>query len=445
MWFVDTGVLETKDHITFIQDPSIWVIDLRTDKTLRRFELAIPLQEMAAGLQSITVDVDRTRCDEAFAYIPNSKNNKIIVYSYKDDEAWAFTDDTFKLNDQLTTLKINDDEYDVIEGLYSIALGPRNLRNRTRIVYYHPLASFYEFSVSNRVLKSKELSQRDDHVLDFTYLGTRGDNTQSGIHDYDYRTRVLFTTQVQKSSISCWNVDKLLTPHNVATVAQNSDTLIYPADLKVDRTNIWYLSNQQPILEKSGMDIKKYHFFIFKRPIRTLIDGTICQASVTSTTPDPEVTEAPEIIENPVVNEKGDAFSTTVKSTNIPASEIEIKLKSVIISDDISRTTNDMIEKTNPIIETISQVKKIEPALLKQTATGTENIKKDVYTATLESDQKSKLKAEILKNPETKKKIIEKLIDTRETEPTKLKSKIELTETKTLKFDPKDITKVTTE
>jgi hypothetical protein len=418
LWFVDTGVLETKDHITFIQDPSIWVIDLRTDKTLRRFELAIPLQEMAAGLQSITVDVDRTRCDEAFAYIPNSKSNKIIVYSYKDDEAWAFTDDTFKSNDQLATLKINDDEYYVNEGLYSIALGPRNLRNRTRIVYYHPLASFYEFFVSNRVLKSKELSKRDDHVLDFTYLGTRGDNTQSGIHDYDYRTRVLFTAQVQKSSISCWNVDKLLTPHNVATVAQNSDTLIYPADLKIDRTNIWFLSNQLPILEKTGMDIKKYHFFVFKRSIRTMIDGTICQASVSSTTPEPEATEEPEKSKKPSDKEQNNSTSTS----------IEIVSESDNANDDTITS-----EKSKSIIQSTSKIDKLKKTELPESKELpiilTSEINKDDTKESITSEQKMKLIVDILKNSETKKKI-EKMTETREGDPIKLKTKVEFTEMK---------------
>lgn len=367
---------------------------------------------MAAGLQSITVDVERTRCDDAFAYIPNSRSNQMIVYSFKEDAAWAFNDSTFMSNEQLSTLKINKEEYEVNEGLYSIALGPRNLFNRTRLIYYHPLASFYEFSVSNRVLKSKELSQRDDHLLDFTYLGTRGDNTQSGIHDLDPRTRVLFTTQVQKSAISCWNIDKLLTPHNVATVAQNSSTLIYPSDLKVYGTNVWYLSNQQPVLEKNGMDTKKYHFYVFKRSARLLIDGTICQSTVLSTTPDPNSTTELEDDDDSELS----SSSSTLGTANLTE---QVSTESITASS--TTTSQPSPASTN---EESSSVNKDDIKIEIETEND-ENLLRN-----LPASPKPDVIRETLKNKEIlKKKLVNANIDIKVIEPAKTKIDVKSTET----------------
>lgn len=64
-----------------IQPPSIWVIDLRTDKKLSRFQIPNSIKAKQTGFQSINVEIaDRRRCDEAYAYLPNSQSNAIYVY-----------------------------------------------------------------------------------------------------------------------------------------------------------------------------------------------------------------------------------------------------------------------------------------------------------------------------------------------------------------------------
>lgn len=284
MWFVDTGTLEINGLANFIQPPSIWIIDLRNDKVLRRFELPDSIGTNPMGLKSITVDVDRLRCEDAFAYIPNSINNHIIVYSFKDNGTWIFNDQTLKNNDNISKLLIDNNELKLIGGVYSIALGPRNTRERNRKIYYHPLTSFFEYSTESKILKNRTLSLRAQNDLDFKYVGNRGDGTQSGMHEYDPRTKVLFFTELQKNSIRCWNTGRPLIPTNVDSVAQNDyTTLIYPSDVKIDRAgNLWFFSNQQPLFEnKLPLDRNNINFYVFKKTTRSLIEGTVCQSGAT--------------------------------------------------------------------------------------------------------------------------------------------------------------------
>lgn len=62
-----------------VQKPSIWIMDLSTDRLLRRFEIPESTVEQGQGLASITIDTDKG-CDKSFAYIPDLVNNQLYVY-----------------------------------------------------------------------------------------------------------------------------------------------------------------------------------------------------------------------------------------------------------------------------------------------------------------------------------------------------------------------------
>lgn len=68
------------DNFTQVQRPSIWVIDLETDKLIRRFEIPQSIVALGNGLISITVDSDRHHCDEAYAYIPDMATYRLYTY-----------------------------------------------------------------------------------------------------------------------------------------------------------------------------------------------------------------------------------------------------------------------------------------------------------------------------------------------------------------------------
>lgn len=86
LWFVDTGTLQysfpnnPNKTIHLLQRPSIWVIDMNADKIVRRYEIPESVVEPGHGLISITVDVDRSNCDAAFAYIPDLLTFRLHVY-----------------------------------------------------------------------------------------------------------------------------------------------------------------------------------------------------------------------------------------------------------------------------------------------------------------------------------------------------------------------------
>lgn len=72
----------SSDNNTQVQRPSIWVIDLLTDKMVKRFPIPdnFVMNGLAAGLANIGVDVTADDCDNAFAYIPDLLNYRLYVY-----------------------------------------------------------------------------------------------------------------------------------------------------------------------------------------------------------------------------------------------------------------------------------------------------------------------------------------------------------------------------
>lgn len=68
------------DNRTQVQRPSIWVVDLRNDRVVRRFEIPQSVAETGRGLASITVDIAGMNCNAAFAYIPDLLNSQLSVY-----------------------------------------------------------------------------------------------------------------------------------------------------------------------------------------------------------------------------------------------------------------------------------------------------------------------------------------------------------------------------
>jgi dopachrome tautomerase len=68
------------DNRTEVQRPSIWVIDLKTNLRVRRFEIPVSSGALGQGLASITVDVEAGSCNNAFAYLPDLAANRLHVY-----------------------------------------------------------------------------------------------------------------------------------------------------------------------------------------------------------------------------------------------------------------------------------------------------------------------------------------------------------------------------
>lgn len=145
-------------------------------------------------------------------------------------------------------------------------------------MYFHALSSNHEFSVPNFVLQNKTLASSSDSYNEFALVGDRGTNGQSSAEFLDEKTNVLFYTQVNKDGVGCWNVKKPYTPDTQGIVDSDSDSLVFPNDLKVDASgNLWVLSDRMPLFIYKSLAAGEYNYRILKGKVSDLILGTPCE------------------------------------------------------------------------------------------------------------------------------------------------------------------------
>ncbi|XP_053698589.1 L-dopachrome tautomerase yellow-f2-like [Sabethes cyaneus] len=278
LWFVDTGYLEYSGNERQIQRPALWVLNLKNDRPLQRYEIPTTIVELGYGMAGITVDVEEDRCEQAYAYISDYQWQGLYVYSLAVNRMWRFNHNFFSFEPRNGRFNVGGSRFVWNDGLFSIARGRQDSTTRNRIVYLHALASTSEIAVSNSVLKNETLSRfRNEYSELFRHLGSRGPNTHSASHDYDEGTSVLFYTEVNRNSIGCWNSKHGFDADNHGIVHLDNEKMIYPSDLTIDNDGVlWVMSNRFPVWLYSRLNATDYNFRIWRLSANSAIKGTIC-------------------------------------------------------------------------------------------------------------------------------------------------------------------------
>ncbi|XP_030558891.1 L-dopachrome tautomerase yellow-f2-like [Drosophila novamexicana] len=278
LWFIDTGMLEYPNNRQQIRRPSIWIVDLKTDRVIKRFDIPESIVETGRGLASLTIDMESAEeCGQAYAYIPDLVNSRLYVYNLATDRIWSFAHNYFNFDPVAGDLNIGGQSFRWDDGIFSTTLGAQQ-PDGSRDVYFHAMASNNEFVVSNRVLQLESNAARSDHGNDFRLLGSRGQNKQSTMHDYDPKTGVIFYAEIQTNGVGCWNTNQPFSAANHGTVASNEQTMIYPSDLTIDEDgNIWIMTNSMPIFIYSTLDSNVYNFRIWKQNVNEAKRNTVCE------------------------------------------------------------------------------------------------------------------------------------------------------------------------
>ena len=140
------------------------------------------------------------------------------------------------------------------------------------------MASTKEFAVQNFVLQNETRATSGDSYYDYSLIGERGPNGQATAEALHEKTNVLFYTQVNKDGIGCWRADKPFNPDTQSIVDSDTDALIFPNDLKIDRDdNLWVLSDRLPVFMYKKLNPDEYNYRILKGKISDLILGTQCE------------------------------------------------------------------------------------------------------------------------------------------------------------------------
>ncbi|KAL1494117.1 hypothetical protein ABEB36_009766 [Hypothenemus hampei] len=281
MWVLDSGKVsitteEAKQHCP----PKLLIFDLETDQlvTMYVFSKKFILED---GLYSnIVVDIRNGYCSDAYAYMSDVWRFGIVVYRLFDGEAWRISNHFFYPDPMASLYKLHHLKFHWMDGVFGMALSPVN-RNGDRLMYFHSMSGYHEFSVQTSYLRNEIHLEKEDA---FNVIGqSRGDqgHVSSSVMDSN---GVMFFNLVTKDSIGCWDSRKPYKRENLAVVAKNKKTLVFPNDIRLDqdskKQSMWIITNRLPYYLIEGLDTTKYNFRVMSAYTDEAIKGTICDPNV---------------------------------------------------------------------------------------------------------------------------------------------------------------------
>lgn len=273
LWVLDTGTYGIGNTTTNPCPYAINVFDLKTDTRIRRYVLRPEDINPNTFIANIAVDIGSS-CEDTFAYLSDELGYGLIVYSWEQNKSWRFHHDYFQPDPLLGDFNIAGLNFQWgEEGIFGIALSPIK-RDGYRTLFFSPIASNREFSVSTRILRDS--SKVDNSYHDFQVLESRAPNghlTAKVISD----DGIMLFNLIDQNAIGCWNSLMPYKPKNHAIVDRDDVGLVFPSDIKIDANeNVWVMSDRMPVFLEAELDFSDKNFRVYTAPLNELIKGTVC-------------------------------------------------------------------------------------------------------------------------------------------------------------------------
>lgn len=279
LWLLDDGVVDIFGKAARSHPPKIQIYNLTDDALLKEYTLPGSVLRTDSFAANILVDVSADACDKAYAYVADLGAYALIVYNLAENDSYRVSHHYFHFDPLAGDYNIGGINFQWHDGIFGLALSPKNhlQDDGYRTLYFHPMSSMREFAVSTKVIQNKTAASDSYH--EFKVLGSRGPNGQASASSIDQNERVLFYTLLNKDAIGCWNIEN--DEYSVDTntiVASDSETMIFPNDLKVDKTgNVWVLTDRLPTMLYSTLNFSDVNYRIFSAPVSEIIKGTVCE------------------------------------------------------------------------------------------------------------------------------------------------------------------------
>ncbi|XP_014485527.1 PREDICTED: protein yellow-like isoform X1 [Dinoponera quadriceps] len=275
LWVLDTGLADILGNPEQQVPPALIVYDLTNDRMLRKH--VIPADQRTADSLFANIAVEDYSCEDSYAYLGDLGGPGLVVYSWSLQQSWLVKHHSFHPDPQGGDFKVSGITFQWNDGLFGMALAPTGDGYST--LYYHPLSSGMEFSVSTRFLRDPQRTSTAETSHEFQTLGSRGPNGQSSVSFLDPKSGILFYALTNMNAIACWRPQSKFTVQQQAYVYADNVTMVFPNDLKIDRKgNLWILSDRLPIFMYSHLDLQDYNFRILTGSAEELAMGTVCSS-----------------------------------------------------------------------------------------------------------------------------------------------------------------------
>jgi hypothetical protein len=280
LWVLDNGKMGNLENTTTVKyPPAIIIYDLSTDNLIRKY--VFPADQVKEDSGFANIAIEDTDCAKTYAYAADLGKPGIVVYSFDKNESWRITHHYFHPDPLACDFSVKGLNFSWTDAIFGVGISAPKADNFSTL-YFHPMASYNEFSVSTEYLRNQSVA--DNNFNAFKILGSRGPNAQSSASFLDPKTGVLFYSLVNLNAVACWRTsNKEYNMKNQGRIYMNNETMVYPTDIKVDyNNNLWILSNRMPIWMYSKLDTNDVNFRVFSAPVLDAISHTACDVTARS-------------------------------------------------------------------------------------------------------------------------------------------------------------------
>lgn len=276
LWVLDTGTIGIGNTTQQVCPYAINVFDLRTNTRLRRYAFRPEDTNPNTFIANTVVDIGKT-CDDTYAYFSDELGYGLVAYSYEKNKSWRFAHSFFypdPLRGDYNIAGLNFQWGE--EGIFGMALSALK-SDGFRTLYFSPLASHREFSVSTRILRDE--TRVEDSFHEFQFLEERAGNghTTSRVMSED---GIMLFNLIDQNAIGCWHSSMPYAPQFHGIVDRDDVGLVFPADVKIDENlDVWVLSDRMPVFLIAELDYSDVNFRIYTAPLAELVAGTVCDRS----------------------------------------------------------------------------------------------------------------------------------------------------------------------
>ncbi|CAK1578546.1 unnamed protein product [Parnassius mnemosyne] len=277
LWVLDVGTYGYDPNVTNLCPYALNVYDLNTDTRIRRYVFRPEDILPSTFIANIALDEGAT-CDDTFAYFSDELGYGLIAYSWQENRSWRFSHSYFMPDPLVGDFNIAGLNFQWgAEGIFGITASPVG-SDGFRTLYFSPLSSHTEFSVSTRILRD-ERKVKEGSFNDFKVVGVRGPNGHTTSKVMDDSGVELFNL-IDQNSIGCWSSSLPHKPQNIGVVDKDDVGLVFPSDVKIDEDkNVWVISDRMPVFLEAELDYSDINFRIYTAPLYNLIQGTVCEPS----------------------------------------------------------------------------------------------------------------------------------------------------------------------
>lgn len=276
---MDTGVDDILGDTKKLSQTQLLVYDLHNDNLLRRYPF--PADQTKKESFFANIAVEDGDCDDTYAYSGDLGAPGLVVYSWKLQDSWRVNHHYFHPDPLAGNYTIAGINFQWEDGLFGLALSKQQ-SDGFATLYFHPLSSTYEFSVSTKVLRNKTYATSGENFKEFKILGSRGLNGQSGAAFLDQLTGVLFYALPNLNAVACWKTsNREYTFKSQGRVYMSPIEMVFPNDVKVDdQDRLWVLSDNLQDLLYAELDRSRTNFRILTAHVKNAIENTACDTTL---------------------------------------------------------------------------------------------------------------------------------------------------------------------